>query len=132
MHYNVEPLRTTQEIDDFLWAVSQARYGERNRMIVLVGINTGLRMSDILRLTVGQVRGRDRVMIMEQKTGKKRWLFLKNLKAELGHFTRYRATSEPLFCSDRGWCVDCEWCLSGLPDCQWVSWTWWYWDTYIA
>lgn len=45
MHYNVEPLRTDQEIDDFLWAVSQARYGERNRMIVLVGINTGLRMS---------------------------------------------------------------------------------------
>ena len=73
MHYNVEPLRTDQEIDDFLWAVSQARYGERNRMIVLVGINTGLRMSDILRLKVGQVRGKDRVMIMEQKTGKKRW-----------------------------------------------------------
>ena len=102
MHYNVEPLRTDQEIDDFLWAVSQARYGERNRMIVLVGINTGLRMSDILRLKVGQVRGKDRVMIMEQKTGKKRWLFLKNLKTELAHFTRYRGANEPLFCSGRG------------------------------
>lgn len=87
MHYNVEPLRTDQEINDFLWAVSQARYGERNRMIVLVGINTGLRMSDILRLKVGQVRGKDRVMIMEQKTGKKR---------------RYRGANEPLFCSGRG------------------------------
>lgn len=41
MHYNVEPLRTTQEIDDFLWAVSQARYGERNRMIVLVVLIPG-------------------------------------------------------------------------------------------
>ncbi|MCT3308616.1 tyrosine-type recombinase/integrase [Lactiplantibacillus pentosus] len=102
MHYNVEPLRTSQEIDDFLWAVSQARYGERNRMIVLVGINTGLRMSDILRLTVGQVRGKERVMIIEQKTGKKRWLFLKNLMSELLHFTQYRAPSEPLFCSGRG------------------------------
>ena len=102
MHYNVEPLRTGQEIDDFLWAVSQARYGERNRMIVLVGINTGLRMSDILRLTVGQVRGKDRTMIVEKKTGKKRWLFLKNLKKELTRFTRYRGASEPLFCSGRG------------------------------
>ncbi|WP_152668284.1 tyrosine-type recombinase/integrase [Lactiplantibacillus herbarum] len=102
MHYNVEPLRTTQEINDFLWAVTQARYGERNRMIVLVGINTGLRMSDIVNLTVGQVRGRDRVMIVERKTGKKRWLFLKNLKAELHKYTRYRGANEPLFCSGRG------------------------------
>jgi len=102
MYYNVEPLRTTKEINDFLWAVTQARYGERNRMIVLVGINTGLRMSDIVNLTVGQVRGKDRTMIVERKTGKKRWLFLKNLKAELHKYTHCRGDNEPLFCSGRG------------------------------
>ena len=32
----------------------------------------------------------------------KRWLFLKNLKTELAHFTRYRGANEPLFCSGRG------------------------------
>ena len=52
MYYNVEPLRTTKEINDFLWAVTQARYGERNRMIVLVGINTGLRMSVDLKAEI--------------------------------------------------------------------------------
>ncbi|RRK11009.1 integrase [Lactiplantibacillus garii] len=102
MHYNVEPLRTRAEIDDFLWAVLQTHHGQRNRMIVLVGINTGLRMSDILKLTVGQVRNQDRVMIIEQKTGKKRWLFLKNLRAELLRYTRYRDANEPLFPSGRG------------------------------
>ena len=132
MHYNVEPLRTDQEIDDFLWAVSQARYGERNRMIVLVGINTGLRMSDILRLKVGQVRGKDRVMIMEQKTGKKRWLFLKNLKTELAHFTRYRGANEPLFCSGRGGALTVKWCLSSLSDGRWVPRAGWYWYSHVA
>lgn len=102
MYYNVEPLRTTAEIEDFLWAVSRTNHGRRNRMIVLFGINTGLRMSDILKLTVGQVRNRDRVMIIEQKTGKKRWLYLKNLRRELSHYTRNRLDCEPLFPSGRG------------------------------
>lgn len=102
MYYNVEPLRTSAEIDDFIWAVSQGRCGARNRMIVLIGINTGLRMSDILGLTVGQVRHQDRALIIEKKTGKKRWLFLKNLRSELTRFTDGRAATEPLFCSSRG------------------------------
>lgn len=102
MRYNVEPLRTKQEIDDFLWAVARTQHGQRNRMIVLLGINTGLRMSDILKLKVGQVRNKDRTMIIEQKTGKKRWLFLKNLRGEIFKYTRYRDDMAPLFPSGRG------------------------------
>lgn len=102
MYYNVEPLRTAAEINDFLAAVGRGRHGDRNRMIVLVGINTGLRMSDILSLTVDQVRGHDRALIIEKKTHKKRWVYLKNLRPALETYTAEMTTGAPLFVSARG------------------------------
>ncbi|KRO22730.1 integrase recombinase [Lactiplantibacillus fabifermentans DSM 21115] len=102
VYYNVEPLRTAAEINDFLAAVGRGRYGDRNRMIVLVGINTGLRMSDILSLTVDQVRGHDRALIIEKKTHKKRWVYLKNLRPALETYTAEMTTGAPLFVSARG------------------------------
>lgn len=46
------------------------KMGPQPYMLILIGLNTGLRISDILPLTVGEFRESDRLMIFEQKTGK--------------------------------------------------------------
>ena len=39
-------------------------------MLFVLGINSGLRISDLLSLTVDDVKDKDRVTLLEQKTGK--------------------------------------------------------------
>ena len=46
------------------------RMGPQPYMLILIGLNTGLRISDILPLRVGDFRQSDRLMIFEKKTGK--------------------------------------------------------------
>lgn len=42
----------------------------------MIGTSTGLRISDILALTVGTVQGKKRLTIREQKTGKSRKIYI--------------------------------------------------------
>jgi integrase len=65
----VQPIRDKEQINlvkGFLKETSQRDY-----IIFLVGINTGLRISDLLNLTVGQVE-LNRIQVKEKKTGKPR------------------------------------------------------------
>ena len=62
----VEPIRdigTVNDIADYLREQS-----ERNYIMFMIGIYSGLRISDILTLRVRDVRNRDRIMIREKKT----------------------------------------------------------------
>ncbi|KZV03537.1 integrase/recombinase [Lactiplantibacillus plantarum] len=70
IYYNVEPLRSQQEITAFVNYARNGTHGERNALLILIGLNTGLRMSDILNLKVVQVRYQDVVQITEKKTKK--------------------------------------------------------------
>jgi integrase len=45
---------------------------QRDIMLFLFGINTGLRVSDIVRLKVSDVRGKSQLLVHEGKTKKKR------------------------------------------------------------
>lgn len=66
----VEPIRdidTVNDIADYLRSQD-----ERNYILFLFGIYSGLRISDILKLRVRDVRGKGKVMIREKKTGKER------------------------------------------------------------
>ncbi len=42
----------------------------RSSFLFLFGINNGLRMSDIIGLKVGDIRGKSKPIIVEHKTGK--------------------------------------------------------------
>lgn len=62
-------------------------YGIRNYCIVIFGLNTALRASDILMFTIGEVIDedgniRDKVTIKEQKTGKKRNVYFNDAVKE--------------------------------------------------
>ncbi|MFM9597243.1 hypothetical protein ACKI1O_48815, partial [Streptomyces scabiei] len=66
--YNVKPIKTKKDLDDFrgallvdnLDSLSGNRSGKRNLMLFDFGVNTGLRVSDIVRLKVKQVQNKNR------------------------------------------------------------------------
>lgn len=55
----VEPLRTEHEIQDFLFCLCRSRNSERDVFLFKLGINTGLRMSDIVSLKVSDLTFRN-------------------------------------------------------------------------
>ena len=55
--YNVEPLRSPAEIEEMKEALFELG-GERDRFLFTFGINTGLRVSDIVKFKVRDVRGK--------------------------------------------------------------------------
>lgn len=87
LNYNVQPLRTMEEIQDFQFWLRRTTYAERDSFLFLFGINNGLRMSDIIKLRVGDIRGIDKPVIVEQKTGKRKPIFIDNLREEILVYT---------------------------------------------
>lgn len=69
MNY-VEPIRDPGKVEDI--ATYLRRQNERNYIMYLLGIYTGLRITDILRLRVRDVRDRNTINIREKKTGKQK------------------------------------------------------------
>lgn len=102
MIYNVQPLRTQVEIDDFLFWLRRTNNPERDIFLFLFGLNTGLRMSDIVKLKIKDVKYDSRPIITEQKTGKKKRLFLDNLQEKLHKYIKEKKDNEWLFPSRQG------------------------------
>lgn len=98
----VEPLRTKKEISDFKWALE--RYcGQRDLFLFNFGINTGLRISDIVPLKVSDVKDKERLVIREQKTNKVRRLkFPVKLIEDIDDYVRGMKDDDYLFPSKKG------------------------------
>lgn len=99
--YKVEPLRTPAEID----AMKHALYelgGERDRFLFTFGINTGLRISDIVPLRVRDVRSRPYVDIIEKKTKKTRRVHLLAIQPDIVMYCQDMADGQFLFPSRNG------------------------------
>ena len=99
----VEPIKSKKDlerIEEFL-----ENHSKRNRLIFAFGINTGLRVSDILGLNVEDVEGKSHVEIHEKKTGKyKRFPLNTKLKALIKDYLQNErcknyalSENEPLF-----------------------------------
>ena len=70
----------------------------RDALLFSFGINTGLRISDILSLDVGDVKDRDYIEIREKKTNKyKKFPLNRFLKAEIEEFVKDKLPKQPLF-----------------------------------
>src|SRR5699024_574774 len=82
--YRVEPLRTQEEIEEMKLALKRGNKGrskrrdlaERDVLLFMVGINTALRVNDLVRLKVGEVSLKKTFTIREAKTRKKREIYL--------------------------------------------------------
>ncbi|MBO6087374.1 site-specific integrase [bacterium] len=96
----VEPVRNKQNIFEIENYLGKNNY--RNKVIWIFGINTGLRVSDILGLNVGDVRNKSYICLKEKKTGKfKQFLLNRKLKGIIEDFIENRPDEEPLFESQK-------------------------------
>lgn len=94
----VEPIRSKKDLKKIEMILRKQSF--RDLLIFTIGINCGLRISDILDLDVSDVRGKQYINIVERKTGKpKRFPINAKLKPMFEQFTKGRETNEPLFLS---------------------------------
>ena len=63
----VEPIKSLNELKKIKKVLAK---NERNLLLFTLGINSGLRVSDILALNVRDVKGKTHIRLVEKKTGK--------------------------------------------------------------
>jgi integrase len=97
---DVQPIRSKEQIEDMKWALRRF-CSERDYILFLLGINTGLRVGDMLKLKVKDVKRKKRVVVKEGKTKKARELQLANIYDELNAYID-TLDSEWLFPSRKG------------------------------
>lgn len=96
----VEPIRDTKQIDAMKQALK--RHSERDYIMFMIGINAGLRVSDILQLKVRNVRG-THIRIREQKTQKYKNIAINSaLKKALEPFIKNKKNDAYLIKSRQG------------------------------
>lgn len=98
---DVQPLRTKEQIDDMKWSLKKWGNGDRDYILFLIGINSGLRVGDMLKLKVKDVLNKKRFIIIEGKTKKKRTINIANIYEEVQAYAK-TVESVYLFPSRKG------------------------------
>lgn len=92
----VQPIRTKDKINAM--KIQLKSMDDKYYIMFLVGINVGLRVSDILRIKVKDVADAEHVVIREQKTGKtKRFLINKKMQKEISDYISNNCLTEEDF-----------------------------------
>ncbi|GAF40781.1 putative integrase recombinase (putative) [Agrilactobacillus composti DSM 18527 = JCM 14202] len=95
--YLVKPLKSTQEINDLLSAIDTMTFAKRNRFLFLLGINTGLQASDLVRMHVSDILYSSAPIVFEETTRRPRQLHLEAIQAQIKTYTQGMAPSYWLF-----------------------------------
>ena len=91
----VEPIRDPELVG--LIAEYLRNQSERNYIMFMIGIYTGLRITDILNLSVSDVKNRDTINLREKKTGKQKIVVLNPiLKKEFREYCKTMSKEERL------------------------------------
>ena len=97
----VEPIRELEKIKEVKNVL--LKRGFRDYMLFIIGINTGLRIGDILKLRVKDVKDKTYINLKEQKTSKeKKFKINQDLKKEIDRYTDKMEEDEFLFQSSKG------------------------------
>lgn len=102
----VQPIRDKNKIEEM--KIELRKKGTRDYLLFVTGINTGLRISDIIKLKVSDVVNEDRtvkshICIIEKKTKKrKRFKINDTLSREFAEYTKNMNMSDYLFNSRKG------------------------------
>lgn len=97
----VQPIRDKNKIEEMKSEL--LKKGLRNYMIFVLGINTGLRISDLLDLKVQDVKNKSHIIMTEQKTGKsKRFMINGQLRQDIDKYINNMDDNEYLFKSQKG------------------------------
>jgi len=94
----VQPIRDSRKIEKMKKVLSP-----RNSFMFTLGINVGCRISDLLKLKVKDVRGKNRLIIVESKTEKtKRFYLNTQLRQLISEYTKGMDSEDWLFPSRKG------------------------------
>lgn len=97
----VQPIRDIEKVNDIADFLRQQ--SERNFVMFMFGIYSGLRISDILKLRVRDIKGKDYIYMREKKTEKeKRFAINHDLKVILNEYIKEIPDYEYLFKSRQG------------------------------
>lgn len=97
---DVQPIRDKQQLEDMKWSLKKW-CGERDYILFLVGINTGLRVGDLLKLKVNDLKRKKRIVIQEGKTKKPRTITIANIYDEVQEYIN-TVDSDWMFPSRKG------------------------------
>ncbi|WP_096516456.1 site-specific integrase [Clostridium perfringens] len=101
MNY-VEPIRDSNKVHEI--ANYLRKYSERNYIMFILGINSGLRISDILSLRVRDVKGKEYFYVREKKTKKQRRIPMTPvLKRELKEYCKNKELDDFIIKSQQGY-----------------------------
>ena len=101
MGRKMEPIRDPSKIEQMKTELLKSGY--RDYMLFVFGINTGLRISDILKLKVKDVKNKTHIILNEQKTSKdKTFLINSQLKQDIDKYIEGMEDHEYLFQSQKG------------------------------
>lgn len=98
---DVQPIRSLKEIEDMKWALKR-HCSQRDYILFLIGINTGLRVNDLLRLSIKDVKGKKKIVVKEGKTEKSRTIHLTNIYEEVNGYIETLHNTQWLFPSRKG------------------------------
>ncbi|TDK54746.1 site-specific integrase [Bacillus salipaludis] len=98
---DVQPIRSYEKINDMKWSLKRF-CGERDYILFMLGINTGLRVSDLLNLKVKDVKKKKKIVVKEGKTEKARIIYLNNIYEELNEYINKLDGKGWLFPSRKG------------------------------
>lgn len=97
----VEPIRDVEKVKKMKVILKNRSY--RDYILFELGINSGLRISDLLKLRVKDIKNRDIINLKEKKTGKQKEFALNpKLKANLNDYVMNMEDEEYLFQSRKG------------------------------
>lgn len=102
----VQPIRDREKLEDLKEELK--KNGTRDYMLFYTGINSGMRVSDIVKLTREDVKNSDgsmkqHITVSEKKTGKqKRFPLCNGLLVEMERYTKNMKEGEYLFKSRKG------------------------------
>jgi integrase len=92
----VQPIRDPAMIEEIKGYLRRKR--ERDWFLFVLGINIGLRITDMLGLKVRDVRGKSQIRIKERKTGKTKLIEINpKLKRAIQEYIRDKSDDEYLF-----------------------------------
>lgn len=91
----VQPIREIEKIEEFKSLLKER--SQRDYFLFFMGINTGLRISDLLPLKVKDVKNKTHITITEEKTGKVKRFPLYTIQEEIAAYIKGMRDNSYLF-----------------------------------
>lgn len=96
----VQPIRDKKKLEEIKVVLKKQSF--RDWFLFMMGINTGLRISDLLPLKVEDVKGKSHITIVESKTDKKKKFSInRSLEAYIDEYTTGMDEEDYLFPSQK-------------------------------